>query len=92
MARESWSMPKDGTWQTLCTGECVGHKRIEQFDAVVTSKIRLRAISTKAKPHVRQLAGSPFRSIKEREISNKVFQATLDSAPERNRSAQERGV
>jgi len=59
------TLAKDGTWQTLCTGECVGHKRIEQFDAVVTSKIRLRAISTKA---------------------------TLDSAPERNRSAQERGV
>ena len=33
-----------------------------------------------------------FVAYKEREISNKVFQATLDSAPERNRSAQERGV
>jgi hypothetical protein len=32
------TLAKDGTWQTLCTGECVGHKRIEQFDAVVTSK------------------------------------------------------
>ena len=28
---------------------------------------------------------------KEREMSNKVFQATLDSSPERNRSEQERG-
>ncbi|MDP7579583.1 MAG: hypothetical protein QGF12_08660 [SAR202 cluster bacterium] len=53
------ALAKDNKWQTLCTGECIGHKRIEQFDAVVTSKIRLRTISEAAC----QATGSPFRSI-----------------------------
>ena len=28
-------------WVTLCQGESVGHKRIEEFDAVTTSQVRL---------------------------------------------------
>lgn len=46
----------DGNWQTLCSGECIGHKRIQKFDTVETTKIRLRATKTKATPHIRQLA------------------------------------
>ena len=53
------ALAKDNKWQTLCTGECIGHKRIEQFDAVVTSKTRLRTIGEAAC----QPTGSPFRSI-----------------------------
>jgi alpha-L-fucosidase len=45
-----------GSWQPLCSGECVGHKRIQPFDTVMTTGIRLRATRTKATPHVRRLA------------------------------------
>jgi len=44
------------TWQTLCSGACVGHTRIHQFDTVLTSRIRLKIAKTKAGPHVRRLA------------------------------------
>jgi alpha-L-fucosidase len=44
------------TWRTLCAGESIGHKRIQQFDTVLTSRIRLRATKTKAAPHLRRLA------------------------------------
>ncbi|MBT3193193.1 MAG: hypothetical protein HN341_11620, partial [Verrucomicrobia bacterium] len=46
----------DGSWRPLCSGESVGHKRIEQFDAVSTSRIRLRVTKAKAEPRVRRLA------------------------------------
>jgi alpha-L-fucosidase len=46
----------DGTWQRLCSGECVGHKRIQQFDTVSTTKLRLTVTKEKAPPVVRQLA------------------------------------
>ncbi len=44
------------TWRKLCTGQSVGHKRIEQFDAVSTPRIRLRVTKAKATPHIRRLA------------------------------------
>jgi len=46
----------DGSWRTLCTGQSVGHKRIQKCDAVTTEAIRLRAVKAKAAPRVRQLA------------------------------------
>ena len=49
-------LAEDGTWRTLCSGECVGHKRIQKCDTVTTELIRLRATKTKAVPHVRRLA------------------------------------
>lgn len=44
------------TWRPLCAGESVGHKRIQQFDPVLTSRIRLRVTKKKAEPRVRLLA------------------------------------
>jgi alpha-L-fucosidase len=46
----------DGGWQNICTGESVGHKRIEQFEPVSTDRIRLRITKAKAEPRVRRLA------------------------------------
>lgn len=42
-------------WQTLCSGECIGHKRIQQFATVEATHIRLRVAKAKATPHIRQL-------------------------------------
>ena len=44
------------TWQHLCAGECIGHKRIQQFRTVQATRIRLRVTKAKATPHIRQLA------------------------------------
>lgn len=35
---EAW---KDGGWKTICKGESVGHKRIQEFDTVEGSRVRL---------------------------------------------------
>ncbi|MEN6426395.1 MAG: alpha-L-fucosidase [Phycisphaerales bacterium] len=45
-----------GTWQTLCTGQSVGHKRIQQFDAVQVAKVRLNVSKSAAEPLIRTLA------------------------------------
>ncbi len=45
-----------GTWKPLCKGTAIGHKRIEQFDTVQTSKIRLRVTKARATPRIRSLA------------------------------------
>ncbi len=44
------------TWQTLCTGQSVGHKRIESFDPTEVAKVRLRILDSVADPLVRELA------------------------------------
>jgi len=43
-------------WQTLCEGQSVGHKRIQQFDAVEVSTVRLKTTECVATPQIRQLA------------------------------------
>lgn len=50
------SLATDGSWKTLCSGQSIGHKRIQTFDAVQTTVIRLRATKIKGEPHVRRLA------------------------------------
>jgi alpha-L-fucosidase len=45
-----------GDWQVLCSGQSVGHKRIDAVPAVEVSRIRLRVTKRKATPHVRELA------------------------------------
>ena len=45
-----------GTWRELCTGECVGHKRIQSFDPVDVAAVRLRTLKSRAAPCVRKLA------------------------------------
>ncbi|MBU4199439.1 MAG: alpha-L-fucosidase [Verrucomicrobia bacterium] len=44
------------TWQTLCSGECIGHKRIQPVATVEATRIRLRVTRAKSTPHIRQLA------------------------------------
>jgi alpha-L-fucosidase len=49
--------PGEGdTWRTLCTGQSVGHKRIERFDSVTTPRIRLRVTKAKATPQILRLS------------------------------------
>ncbi|MHC4518489.1 MAG: alpha-L-fucosidase [Planctomycetota bacterium] len=43
-------------WQPLCDGISIGHKRIQQFDAVEVAKVRLRVTESVAEPVVCQLA------------------------------------
>jgi hypothetical protein len=42
-------------WKVLCSGESIGHKRIQRFPATTTEKIRLRVTEARAVPHIRRL-------------------------------------
>ena len=46
----------NGQWIAVCDGESVGHKRIQQFDAVTTNEIRLRVVEAIAVPLIKRLA------------------------------------
>jgi alpha-L-fucosidase len=46
----------NGTWRELCTGESVGHKRIQQFDGTTVDVVRLRVTDSVGEPIIRQLA------------------------------------
>lgn len=56
LAYDVETLGEDGAWNVLCSGECVGHKRIEQFERITTSGIRLRVKKRRASPRIRQLA------------------------------------
>lgn len=43
-------------WIKLAEGTCIGHKRIEQFDNIEVSKVRLRVEKTIVKPLIRDLS------------------------------------
>ena len=45
-----------GKWQTICEGESIGHKRIQQFDKVNTNKIRLTIIKSVAQPNIKSFS------------------------------------
>jgi alpha-L-fucosidase len=48
---EAW----DGkSWKTLAEGHPIGHKRIDSFAAVTTSRVRLRILSSSAQAHIRE--------------------------------------
>ena len=49
----------DLRWQTLRTGESIGHKRIVSFDPVRAVALRLRAPDAVAVPRIRLLAAIP---------------------------------
>lgn len=46
----------DEGFRRLCSGECVGHKRIELFDDIATSALRLRCTKSTNTPLIRRLA------------------------------------
>ena len=43
-------------WQQLCEGISIGHKRIQQFDAIEVSKLRFRVTESVAEPSIRSFA------------------------------------
>jgi alpha-L-fucosidase len=46
----------DGQWKELCRGQSIGHKRIERFQPVEATKVRLRTTESVAEPLIRKLA------------------------------------
>lgn len=42
----------NGKWQTVCSGESVGHKRIEKFNPVETTALRLTILQSIALPEI----------------------------------------
>lgn len=46
----------NGKWQTICEGESVGHKRIEQFPTVEASALRLSISQSVAQPDIRNFS------------------------------------
>ena len=42
----------NGKWLPICTGESVGHKRIESFDPVTTQEVRLTVLQSVAQPEI----------------------------------------
>jgi len=45
-----------GKWQTICEGESIGHKRIQQFEKVNTNKIRLTIIKSVAQANIKSFS------------------------------------
>ena len=45
-----------GSWQLLCAGSAIGHKRIEEFPSVEVAAVRFRAKAAAATPRIRRLA------------------------------------
>ncbi len=43
-----------GKWKTLVDGEAIGHKRIDAFARVTTTRVRLRILSSTAPAHIRE--------------------------------------
>ena len=46
----------DGTWQSLTTGTCIGHKKIDRFAPVSLKALRLNVKRSKATPQIRTFA------------------------------------
>ena len=42
----------DGKWKTVCTGESVGYKRIEKFDPIEATALRLTVLQSIALPDI----------------------------------------
>ena len=45
-----------GQWREICRGESIGHKRIERFEPIEASKVRLRVARSIAPPRIRSFA------------------------------------
>jgi alpha-L-fucosidase len=55
-AYEIEGLTPGNTWQKLCDGISIGHKRIQRFDPQEVSKLRFRATQSVATPKIRRLA------------------------------------
>ena len=49
---EVWT---NSEWKTIVEGHAIGHKRIDSFQPVTTSRVRLNILSSSAQAHVREL-------------------------------------
>ncbi|MFC2166418.1 alpha-L-fucosidase [Acidobacteriota bacterium] len=47
---------QNGKWTTICEGLCIGHKRIQQFEPVLTNKIRLIIPEAMATPQIKKFS------------------------------------
>ena len=47
---------KDGQWQEICSGQCIGHKRIQQFETDQYSGVKLIIDESLAEPRIRNFA------------------------------------
>ena len=47
----------DGKWTTVCTGESVGHKRIEKFEPVEATALRLTILESAEQPDILIFSG-----------------------------------
>ena len=47
-------------WTAVARGHAIGHKKIDRFDSVTATRVRLNILSSAAEPHIRefQLFGS----------------------------------
>ncbi|MFC1725058.1 alpha-L-fucosidase [candidate division KSB1 bacterium] len=46
----------DNEWKTLCSGSCIGHKYIHQFETVNVTKVRLTVSRSIAEPVIKDLS------------------------------------
>ena len=46
---------RDGKWIAIVTGRAIGHKRIDHFSPVRTTRMRLNILSSSAEAHIREL-------------------------------------
>jgi alpha-L-fucosidase len=47
---------QNGEWATICKGQCIGHKRIQQFEPVLTKRIRLVIQEAVATPQIKKFS------------------------------------
>jgi alpha-L-fucosidase len=45
---------KKGKWNVIANGTAIGHKRIDSFDPVTASRVRLNILSSMAEAHIRE--------------------------------------
>ena len=45
-----------GGWLEIWRGTCVGHKRLERFEPITASELRLRILETAAEPRIREFS------------------------------------
>ncbi len=53
----------DGKWQIITKGESVGNKRIEQFETVKVSRIRLKVLKFEREPQIKNLSAYYIKPI-----------------------------
>jgi alpha-L-fucosidase len=45
-----------GAWKEICSGQSIGHKRIQRFQPATTDRVRLRVLDSAGEPQIRRFA------------------------------------